>query len=384
MTGTEKFTDISGLFANTTEMIAACGGTVYGYLRVSTAAQSHERQVDAMEELGVKEENMYFDKQSGKDFERPAYQELAGRLQEGDLLVIKSLDRLGRNTTEAKEQWRILTKEKKVSIVVIDTPILNAGKELGPLGQAVSDIIFTIFSLISDFDRHSIWQRMHEGMIVAMRERGVKPGRKALPIPAEFESVRNGITSGEISQRAAAKKLGVDRKTIKKWMNQINTMEQDEAQLVENLADDMCSGMVLADKDGCVEAEHREKVRTDKGDELRKDRKRKVKTGAEIKRAVKAMECVEETTDLKEDVGMESTEKVGAIAKLEKAGNAVSDTELERAERSKIAQVLERIRSTKKVVHREKTGNMDLFGEREAAESVQSAERTEAIDDVGL
>ena len=216
MTGTEKFTDISGLFANTTEMIAACGGTVYGYLRVSTAAQSHERQVDAMEELGVKEENMFFDKQSGKDFERPAYQELAGRLQEGDLLVIKSLDRLGRNTTEAKEQWRILTKEKKVSIVVIDTPILNAGKELGPLGQAVSDIIFTIFSLISDFDRHSIWQRMHEGMVVAMRERGVKPGRKALPIPAEFESVRNGITSGEISQRAAAKKLGVDRKTIKK------------------------------------------------------------------------------------------------------------------------------------------------------------------------
>ncbi|MCI8730103.1 MAG: recombinase family protein [Lachnospiraceae bacterium] len=366
-------------------MIAACGGTVYGYLRVSTAAQSHERQVDAMEELGVKEENMYFDKQSGKDFERPAYQELAGRLQEGDLLVIKSLDRLGRNTTEAKEQWRILTKEKKVSIVVIDTPILNAGKELGPLGQAVSDIIFTIFSLISDFDRHSIWQRMHEGMVVAMRERGVKPGRKALPIPAEFEAVRKGIISGEISQRAAAKKMGVDRKTLKKWINQGNAMEQDEAQqLVEAIADDMCNGMVLADKDGCVEAEHREKVRTDKGDELRKDRKQKVKTGAEIKRAVKTMECVEETTNSKEDVGIESTENVGAIAKLERAGNAVSDTELERAERTKIAQVLERSRSTKKVVHREKIGNMDLLGEREAAESVQSAERTESIDDVGL
>ena len=272
MTGTEKFTDISGLFANTTEMIAACGGTVYGYLRVSTAAQSHERQVDAMEELGVKEENMYFDKQSGKDFERPAYQELAGRLQEGDLLVIKSLDRLGRNTTEAKEQWRILTKEKKVSIVVIDTPILNAGKELGPLGQAVSDIIFTIFSLISDFDRHSIWQRMHEGMIVAMRERGVKPGRKALPIPAEFESVRNGITSGEISQRAAAKKLGVDRKTIKKWMNQINTMEQDEAQLVENLADDMCSGMAAVDENKSAEAEYVEPVKLDEGGKLQNEK----------------------------------------------------------------------------------------------------------------
>lgn len=372
MTGTEKFTDISGLFANTTEMIAACGGTVYGYLRVSTAAQSHERQVDAMEELGVKEENMFFDKQSGKDFERPAYQELAGRLQEGDLLVIKSLDRLGRNTTEAKEQWRILTKEKKVSIVVIDTPILNAGKELGPLGQAVSDIIFTIFSLISDFDRHSIWQRMHEGMIVAMRERGVKPGRKALPIPAEFEAVRKGIISGEISQRAAAKKMGVDRKTLKKWIDQGNAMGQDEAQLVEAIADDMCSGMVLADKDGCVEAEHREKVRTDKGDEHRKDRKQKVKTGVEIKRAVKTMECVEETTDSKEDVGMEDTENVGAIVKLE------------RAERTEIAQVLEWSRSTEQVVHGERTGNMDLFREREAAESVQSAEPTESIDDIEL
>ena len=233
MTGTEKFTDISGLFASTAEMVGACRGTVYGYLRVSTAAQSHERQAEAMKELGVKEENMFFDKQSGKDFERPAYRKMTEKLQEGDLLVIKSLDRLGRNTTEAKEQWWILTKEKKVSIVVIDTPILNAGKELGPLGQAVSDIIFTIFSLISDFDRHSIWQRMHEGLMVAMRERGVKPGRKALSIPENFSSVREEIKEGKISQRAAAKKLGVDRKTLKKWIEQESETEKKEVRPIE-------------------------------------------------------------------------------------------------------------------------------------------------------
>ncbi len=237
MTGTEKFTDISGLFASTAEMIGTCEGTVYGYLRVSTAMQSHERQIDAMKELGVREENMFFDKQSGKDFERPAYQKMRDKLQEGDLLVIKSLDRLGRNITEAKEQWWILTKEKKVSIVVIDTPILNAGKELGPLGQAVSDIIFTIFSLIADFDRHSIWQRMHEGLVVAMRERGVKPGRKALSIPENFSTVRKEIKEGKISQRAAAKKLGVDRKTLKKWIEQGFETEEKEARPIEPASD---------------------------------------------------------------------------------------------------------------------------------------------------
>ncbi len=348
MTGTEKFTDISGLFANTTEMIAACGGTVYGYLRVSTAAQSHERQMDAMEELGVKEENMYFDKQSGKDFERPAYQELAGRLQEGDLLVIKSLDRLGRNTTEAKEQWRILTKEKKVSIVVIDTPILNAGKELGPLGQAVSDIIFTIFSLISDFDRHSIWQRMHEGMIVAMRERGVKPGRKALPIPPEFETIRNEITSGEISQRAAAKKLGVDRKTIKKWMNQINTMEQKEAHLVEALADDMCSAMAAVDENKGAEAGYVEPVKLDEDGKLENAQKQKAKNGVEIEQAVETMECVEKSLELQtpegteSDAVMEAAGNVENIEALERAENVESGVNLEKAESVESSVNLER------------------------------------------
>ncbi len=240
MIGTAKFSDISGVFASTAEMIEECRGTVYGYMRVSTVQQTHERQIDALKELGVKEENMFSDKQSGKDFERPGYKKLIAALLEGDLLVVKNIDRLGRNVKEIKEQWRIITQEKGVSIVVIDTPILNAGKDLGPLGQALSDIIFAIFSLIADFDRQSIYQRLHEGLLVAMREKGVRPGRKALPIPEKFWELEQEYRAGNISQRGAAKELSVDRKTFKKWLGQTEKQEQDE----EEFADTVANGML--------------------------------------------------------------------------------------------------------------------------------------------
>lgn len=227
MIGMAEFTDISGFFANSAEMISECKGTVYGYLRVSTAAQKHDRQMDAMKELGVKEDYMYFDKKSGKDFKRPGYQELLANLKEGDLVVIKNIDRLGRNTKEVKEQWRIITQEKHVSIVVIDTPILNAGKELGPLGQALSDIIFAIFSMVADFDRQSIYQRLQEGLRVAMRERGVKPGRKAKAIPEKFDELKEAYEKGEVSQRSAASQLGVDRKTFRKWLAEAGDIQKE-------------------------------------------------------------------------------------------------------------------------------------------------------------
>ena len=227
MIGMAEFTDISGIFANSAEMISECKGTVYGYLRVSTAAQKHDRQMDAMKELGVKEEHMYFDKKSGKDFNRPGYQELLANLKEGDLVVIKNIDRLGRNTKEVKEQWRVITQEKHVSIVVIDTPILNAGKELGPLGQALSDIIFAIFSMVADFDRQSIYQRLQEGLRVAMRERGVKPGRKAKAIPEKFDELKEAYEKGEVSQRSAASQLGVDRKTFRKWLAEAGDIQKE-------------------------------------------------------------------------------------------------------------------------------------------------------------
>ena len=228
MIGMAEFTDISGIFASGAQMIAECKGNVYGYLRVSTAAQKHDRQLEAMRELGVRRECMFFDKQSGKDFNRPGYQQLLGRLKENDLLVIKNIDRLGRNTKEVKEQWRILTQEKRVSIVVIDTPVLNAGKELGPLGQALSDIIFAIFSMVADFDRQSIFQRLQEGLRVAMRERGVRPGRKAKAVPEGFRELKQAYENGEVSQRRAAKQLGVDRKTFRKWLGMENKRTRKE------------------------------------------------------------------------------------------------------------------------------------------------------------
>ena len=322
-------------------------GSVYAYSRiVPDENETHIRA--AMADMQVADENIYIDKPVQRYRNFPQYARLLRKLEPGDLLYIRALSDLGDGYAQLKEQWRILTKEKKVSIVVIDTPILNAGKELGPLGQAVSDIIFTIFSLISDFDRHSIWQRMHEGMIVAMRERGVKPGRKALPIPAEFESVRNGITSGEISQRAAAKKLGVDRKTIKKWMNQINTMEQDEAQLVENLADDMCSGMAAVDENKSAEAEYVEPVKLDEGGKLQNAQKRKVKDGVEIERALEREVCVEKSLDLQApegtecDAGMEAAGNVENTAALERAENVESGVNLEKAESVESSVNLER------------------------------------------
>ena len=233
MIGMAEFTDISGIFASSAQMIAECKGTVYGYLRVSTAAQKHDRQMDAMKELGVMKEHMFFDKQSGKDFNRPGYQKLLEHLKENDLLVIKNIDRLGRNTKEVKEQWRIITQEKHVSIVVIDTPILNAGKELGPLGQALSDIIFAIFSMVADFDRQSIYQRLQEGLHVAMRERGVKPGRKAKAVPEGFHKIKEAYEKGEISQRSAAKQLGVDRKTFCKWIAEAKIVGEETEEYMQ-------------------------------------------------------------------------------------------------------------------------------------------------------
>lgn len=222
MTGTQEFSDISGIFASSTQMIQECKGKVYGYLRVSTQQQSHERQIAAMKEFGVEENQMFFDKRTGKNFDRPGYSELLKKLQPGDLIVIKNLDRLGRNTTEAKEQWRILTKEKQVSIVVIDTPVLNAGKELGPLGEAISDIVLTIFSLVADFDRFSIIQRTQEGIQNAVKN-GKKLGRKPLTIPKEFYAIKEKYKNNELSQRAAANALNVSRGTFLKWIAQTDT-----------------------------------------------------------------------------------------------------------------------------------------------------------------
>lgn len=190
----------------------------YGYIRVSTALQRDDRQRLAMADFGVEENFIFADKQSGKDFDRPAYQTLLGLLGAGDTLVVKSLDRLGRNYDEMLEQWRIITKEKGAAVVVLDLPLLDTReKRAGDLtGTLISDIVLQIFSYVAQTEREMNHQRTMEG-IAAAKKRGVKFGRPALKKPKNFARVKKEWQEGNISEAEAARKLGVARSTFHKW-----------------------------------------------------------------------------------------------------------------------------------------------------------------------
>ena len=190
--------------------------TIYGYIRVSSKDQNDERQRIAMRNFGILKENIYFDKQSGKDFDRPAYNQLIKKLNPNDTLVVKSIDRLGRNYTEILEQWRLITKEKQANIVVIDMPLLDTRKNRDLIGTLISDIVLQLLSYVAQTEREFIHQRQAEG-IVAAKARGVKFGRKAMKIPNEFEEIYNKWKNGEISARNAAKCLNVSPNTFLKW-----------------------------------------------------------------------------------------------------------------------------------------------------------------------
>ena len=194
---------------------------VYGYIRVSTRDQNEERQVIAMREFGVPEENMVIDKQSGKNFARPGYRRLLRKLKPNDTLVIKSIDRLGRNYDEVLEQWRLLTKEKQVDIVVLDMPLLDTRKGRDLIGTLISDIVLQLLSYVAQTEREFIHQRQAEG-IAAAKARGVKFGRKPKERPAEYEHLRDEWRAGRISARAAARQLGVAHRTFMKWVEQEN------------------------------------------------------------------------------------------------------------------------------------------------------------------
>ena len=159
---------------------------IYGYLRVSTREQNEARQLIALEAFGV--DGMYVDKQSGKDFERPSYRRLMRKLREDDTLVIKSIDRLGRNYTEILEQWRVITKEKKANIVVLDMPLLDTRLNRDLIGTLISDIVLQLLSYVAQTEREFIHQRQAEG-IAAARARGIKFGRAAMERPEAFESI---------------------------------------------------------------------------------------------------------------------------------------------------------------------------------------------------
>ena len=186
---------------------------IYGYMRVSSKEQNEDRQKIALTEMGVPENNIYMDKQSGKDFERTQYKRLLRKLNENSVLYIKSIDRLGRNYGELNEQWRIITKEKKADIVVIDMPLLDTRREKNLLGTFISDVVLALLSYVAENERTNIKQRQAEG-IAAAKARGVKFGRPPLPIPENFYQMHKNWRAGKITIEEAAKACNMCPKTF--------------------------------------------------------------------------------------------------------------------------------------------------------------------------
>ena len=191
-------------------------GKLYGYIRVSTKEQNEDRQRLAMYEFGIADRELYMDKQSGKDFERPNYKKLIRQLKPGDTLVIKSIDRLGRNYEEILEQWRINTREKKAANVVLDMPLLDTRQGRDLTGMLIADIVLQLLSYVAQTEREFIRQRQAEG-IAAAKARGVHMGRAPMEIPDGFAPVYDQWKRGEVSGRGAARMLGVAQHTFTKW-----------------------------------------------------------------------------------------------------------------------------------------------------------------------
>ncbi|MDE6455986.1 MAG: recombinase family protein [Dysosmobacter sp.] len=188
----------------------------YGYVRVSTKEQNEDRQMIAMREFGVADSRIVLDKQSGKDFDRPGYRRLVRKLKAGDTLVIKSIDRLGRNYEEILEQWRLLTKERQIAIVVLDMPLLDTRRGRDLTGVLIADIVLQLLSYVAQTEREFNRQRQAEG-IAAAKARGVHFGRRFKERGENFEAVMAAWRRGEISGRAAARELGVAHGTFQRW-----------------------------------------------------------------------------------------------------------------------------------------------------------------------
>ena len=191
-------------------------GKIYGYARVSSQEQHIDRQLLALEEFGVPRRHIFIDHQSGKDFERPQYRRLLKRLRSDDVLVVKSIDRLGRNYAEILDQWRILTKEKQVAVVILDMPLLDTRQSRDLTGIVIADIVLQLLSYVAEKEREFIHQRQREG-IEAAKARGIRFGRPPLPRPDNFESVYERWLKKEINCREAGKLLNVSHYTFLKW-----------------------------------------------------------------------------------------------------------------------------------------------------------------------
>ena len=195
------------------------GGTItisntYGYVRVSTRDQNEDRQLMVLREMSVPEQNIFTDKQSGKDFNRPQYKKLVKKLRPDDVLYIKSIDRLGRNYEEIQNQWRILTKERRIDIVVLDMPLLDTRRGKDLMGTFLSDIVLQVLSFVAENERTSIRQRQAEG-IAAAKAKGTRFGRPPKPLPANYHSAYRRWKAGVITGTQAAKECGMALSTFR-------------------------------------------------------------------------------------------------------------------------------------------------------------------------
>ena len=186
----------------------------YSYVRVSSRDQNEARQLLALKTIGIPEKNIYIDKQSGKDFERPEYRKLLKKLRRDDLLYIHSIDRLGRNYADILEQWRVLTKDKGVDIVVLDMPLLDTRRGKDLMGTFLSDIVLQVLSFVAENERTNIRQRQAEG-IAAAKASGKRFGRPPSALPENFHSVYQRWKSGKITGTAAAKECGMPLSTFR-------------------------------------------------------------------------------------------------------------------------------------------------------------------------
>ena len=196
--------------------------TTYGYVRVSSTDQNTDRQHLALQEQGIPPERIFTDRLSGKDFQRPQYRELLARLRPGDLLCVTSIDRLGRNYEEIQRQWRILTRDMRVDIRVLDMPLLDTRRDRDLLGTFIADLVLQVLSFIAQNERENIRRRQAEG-IAAAKARGVKFGRRPKNRPADYEIIKKAWCEGSLSARAASQQLGVTHRTFMKWIGQDNS-----------------------------------------------------------------------------------------------------------------------------------------------------------------
>lgn len=206
--------------------------TEYGYMRVSTKEQNEHRQLFALKEWGIEQKNIFMDKQSGKNFERAYYQQLASKLQKGDLLVVKSIDRLGRNYLDIVEQWKRITHDIEADIVIIDMPILDTRRSNDLTGLLISDIVLQVLSYVAQNERENIIQRQSEG-IAAAHVRGVQFGRPTKPVPENFTPIYWQWKNKEITHFQAEQALGITKVQFYRLTKRVEALESEEQQYLE-------------------------------------------------------------------------------------------------------------------------------------------------------